>query len=142
MSSGVCWEMGLAAPTIGHSLTPGCQVQAIWPNSRILCKICELVEKTIDWWIVRFEDCSEHEYLPEHIQILGTTLMPGSHVKTLYGTIGELVSNTDDWWIVRFEDGSEHKFLFVHIQILAASATGPAASALGPAASTAAEHMW
>ena len=44
MSSGVYGEMGLAAPTIGHSLTFGCQVQAIWPNSSILSKIGELVE--------------------------------------------------------------------------------------------------
>ena len=45
MSSGVYGDMGPAAPTIGHSLTLGCQVQAIWPNSRILSKIGELVEK-------------------------------------------------------------------------------------------------
>ena len=48
----------------------GCRVQVIWPNSRILSQIGELVDITNDWWTVRFEDGSEHEYLPEHFQFI------------------------------------------------------------------------
>ena len=52
---------------------PGCQVQVIWQNNRILGKVGELVEKTNDWWSVRFEDGSEHEYLPEHFQVFAAS---------------------------------------------------------------------
>ena len=40
------------------------------PSSSNQSKFVEVIEQTSGWWLVRFEDDSQREYLPDHIQTI------------------------------------------------------------------------